>query len=175
MLKTRNQVNGSTLDDERWVNVLPSPWPVPGCPLGTSWAMTWPHLVRQTQSLGSRQGLPNAPNWPQHLHPHPPNPLSLPTYFYWWFLCLEVLVGEVAVQPSTILAGHTENQLGIDSPTEAVAGTTVQLHPDTHFKLTLKRQTSYWQDVKILALASMAKKEFHWFFSLKIYLFAFLA
>ena len=116
---------------------MASAWVPPGDQL----RQTWPHLGGQIWSVRARQEVSTPPNWTQHLGPRPPHPHQARTYFYWWFLCLEVLVGEVAVQPSTILAGHTENQLGIDSPTEAVAATTVQLHPDTHFKLTIERQT----------------------------------
>ena len=96
---------------------MASAWVPPGDQL----RQTWPHLGRQIWSVRARQEVFTLPICTQHLRPRPPHPHHGLTYFYWWFLCLEVLVGEVAVQPSTILASHTENQLGIDSPTEAVA------------------------------------------------------
>ena len=87
---------------------MASAWVPPGDQL----RQTWPHLGEQIWSETARQEVLSPPNWTQHLGPRPPRPHHPLTYFYWWFLCLEVLVLEVAVQPSTILAGHTENQLG---------------------------------------------------------------
>ena len=116
---------------------MASAWVPPGDQL----RQTWPHLGRQIWSFGARQEVFTLPICTQHLRPRPPHPHHGLTYFYWWFLCLEVLVGEVAVQPSTILAGHTENQLGIDSPTEAVAATSTTVHPDT--QLLTSEDTDY--------------------------------
>ena len=137
---------------------MASAWVPPGDQL----RQTWPHLGRQIWSVGARQEVFALPNCTPNLRPRPPHPHHGRTYFYWWFLCLEVLVGEVAVQPSTILASHRENQLqGIDSPTEAVAATAPQYkHPDT--QLLTSEHTDYGQkqDVdKMSKILTLDKKE----------------
>ena len=112
---------------------MASAWVPPGDQL----RQTWPHLGEQIWSERARQEMLSPPNWTQHLGPRPPRPHQALTYFYWWFLCLEVLVLEVAVQPSTILAGHTENQLG-STRQQKLSRPRPQYnpasHPDTHFK-----------------------------------------
>ena len=110
---------------------MASAWVPPGDQL----RQTWPHLGRQIWSVRARQEVFTLPICTQHLRPRPPHPHHGLTYFYWWFLCLEVLVGEVAVQPSTILAGHTIKSAGDRLTNRSCRGhQRHSTHRDTHFK-----------------------------------------
>ena len=127
-LKNRNQINGTTLDDEIWVDVLPSPWPVPGCPLGTSWGRlgrTWAGRFGQ-----SGQGRRCSPSQSEH-NTYTPAPHTRTTAwltFIGGFCALKFWWEKWLCSPPPFWQATQTSQLGIDSPTEAVADTNATVH-----------------------------------------------